>query len=171
MGAMHDDEPDDDFKSKSALKREADALQRLGEELVALGAADLAPLPLPESLRAAIEEAQRIGHHHGARRRQLQYIGKLMRRIDAEPIAQALEARRQAARRDALRVHEIERWRDRLLGEGDAALGELLVLRPDADRNRLRQWMRKANDESARGMPSASARALFRYLRELLTAE
>lgn len=171
MCAMRDDdELDDDFKSKSELKREAEALQRLGEELVALTPAELATLPLPENLLAAIEAAQRIGQH-GARRRQLQYIGKLMRRIDAEPVARALEERRQATRRTALRLHEIERWRDRLLSEGDDALGELLELHPGADRSRLRQWMRNAGTEAARGAPPASARALFRYLRELLAAE
>jgi len=86
-----DDDPRDLPPSKSARKREAHALQKLGEQLVALRAADLEKLPLPENLRDAIDEARRL-KGHGAIARQRQYIGKLMREIDVEPVLAALGA-------------------------------------------------------------------------------
>ncbi len=152
--------------SKSQLKREAAELQRLGEALVALSPARRAGVPMPDSLREAVELAARI-RQRGGRRRQLQYIGKLMRTIDTAPIRAALEAFERQGAEESARFHRLERWRDRLLEEGDAALEELLRLSPGADRQRLRALIRQARAERLRGGAPKAARALFRLLREL----
>jgi len=152
--------------SKSRRKREAHAQQALGEALLQIPEAEWPSLAVPEELAAALREALRI-HARGGRRRQLQYIGKLMRRIDSEAIAAALARRdeRQAtARRD---FHRLEAWRDRLLAEGDAALPELLAEFPGAERQQLRQLIRNARRERAAAKPPRAARLLFRYLRQL----
>ena len=115
---MTDDAADggdyDDRPSKSARKRHSDDLQALGEALIGLSLAELEELPLPEVLRDAVLLAQRITAHGGLYR-QKQYIGKLMRKIDAEPIRAAIDARRDRERVEALSFHLIEQWRDKLL--------------------------------------------------------
>jgi ribosome-associated protein len=161
-------EPTDDYieeKSKSQLKREAEALQEIGEQLIAMSAHELDSLPLPDGLASAIEAARQM--KKGALKRQRQYIGKLMRELDPEPIIQALEAQKTQALEQNRNFHKLETWRDRLLSEGDAALNELLDDYPRADRQKLRQLMRQAKKESEQGKPPKSARNLFRYLREL----
>jgi ribosome-associated protein len=152
--------------SKSQRKREMTALQALGEELVALSAARLARLPLPEGLREAVRAAQQISSR-SARRRQLQYIGRLMREVDAEPIRAALAEVKGESREAAARLQRLERWREALIQDGDSALGELLAQHPNADRQHLRRLIRTARDERAQDRPPAAARALLRYLREL----
>lgn len=152
--------------SKSQLKRESHALQALGEELVSLPAAKLAKIPMPEELAEAVALARKI-KAHGGRKRQMQYIGKVMRSIDAEPIEQALANLKNAASKEAAKFHRLEQWRDRLLEEGDAALGALLEELPGADRQHLRQLIRNAQREAAKNKPPKSAREIFRYLRDL----
>lgn len=156
----------DQRPSRSQLKRDAEALQDLGRELVELPQAKLDRIELPEKLREAVDLARRITAH-GGRRRQLQYIGKLMRNLEAGPIRARLEAMQQADHRAAQRFHHLEALRDRLIAEGDAALGDVLTDYPHADRQHLRQLIRQAQQERDRGKPPASARSLFRYLREL----
>lgn len=173
MGAMSETEqgtnPDERGAqpSKSQRKREMLALQDLGAALVDLGEGQLARLDLPEELRAAIDEARRI-RQRGARKRQLQYIGRLMRAVDAEPIRAALAGIHQRDREAVQRHHQAECWRERLLAEGDRALGHLGAEIADLDRQRVRQWVRAAQAESREGKPPRAARALFRYLRERL---
>lgn len=165
---MNHEWTEDDGKSKSQIKRESQALKRMGEELVEMNPAEVAGLPLPEDLRAAIDAARHI-KHHSARRRQLQYIGKLMRGIDTEPLRIALETKALAQRQQAAHFHQIEAWRDRLIETGDEALAGFLDEHPDADRSRLRQLLRNAQQERTRQPPgNKAARALFRYLREFL---
>lgn len=169
---MHMTEDDDliELKSKSQLKREATALQKLGETLVELSAADLTKVPLPESLLDAVMKARQI-KARGGLKRQLQYIGKLMRTIDAAPIYQAvdrLQGRDQAA---AAHFQRLERLRDSLIEEGDKTLGEVLEQYPDADRQHLRQLIRNAIKERESGKSAGAGKALFRYLRELAEAE
>ena len=153
-------------ESKSARKRQMHALQILGEQLVALTAPQLAKLELDEALLEAVTLAQRINHHSG-KRRQMQYIGKLMRSADADRIAQALDALHEGSRKDKAREHMIEAARDSLITRGDDALSEVLTLWPHADRQKLRQLGRSAIDEKNKGLPPTSARKLFRYLRSL----
>lgn len=157
--------------SKSQLKREAEAVQALGRELVELPAASygslMAGLDLPEALREALDTCRSI-NARGGRKRQLQYIGKLMRGIDAGPIRNALAglAGKNAAETAAL--HRMEQWRERLIAEGDGALAVLLDEYPTADRQQLRQLVMKARKERDAGQPPAAARALFRALRDLV---
>ena len=164
-------EDERELKSKSQLKREAETLQTLGRNLVELPAARyaalMAKLELPDTLREALDGCRAI-NARGGRKRQLQFIGKLMRRIDAEPVRRALEdlAGKDSARTAAL--HRLEMWRGRLITEGDAALAELLNEYPMANRQQLRQLVMKARKERDTGQPPAAARSLFRILRGLM---
>lgn len=154
-------------ESKSARKRQMHALQSLGEQLVALTPTQLAKLDLDdEALLEAVTLAQRINHNSG-KRRQMQYIGKLMRAADADRIEQRLNALHEGSRQDKAREHMIEAARDALISRGNDALSEVLVLWPQADRQMLRQLSRSAIDEKKKGLPPTSARKIFRYLRSL----
>jgi ribosome-associated protein len=169
----HDEDPyENEFEppSKSQLKREAESVQQMGKSLVELPAARyaavMAKLDLPEALHEAIAACRAI-NARGGRKRQLQYIGKLMRGIDAEPVRSALAALEGRDRTETAQLHRLERWRERLIAEGDGALAELLDEYPAADRQRLRQLTAKARKERDAGQSPAAARALFRALREL----
>jgi ribosome-associated protein len=154
-------------ESKSSRKRQMHALQDLGEALVGLTSTQLAKLDLDnEPLLEAIELAQRINHHSG-KRRQMQYIGKLMRSADSERIAQSLDALHEGSRKEKAREHMIEAARSALISRGDDALQEVLAIWPNADRQMLRQLSRSAIDEQKKALPPTSARKLFRYLRSL----
>lgn len=153
--------------SKSQLKREASALQALGERLVELTPAQLARIPLPAELQHAVAEARRI-RQRGGRRRQLQFIGKLMRQVDAAPIQEAVQALDERGRRAAAEHRQAEQWRDRLLTDGDAALAEFLETCPTADRQQLRQAVRAAQRDREAGASPRAARVLFRLVREAL---
>lgn len=164
---MSDDQKPDQPKSKSRIKREMLALQELGEKLVELGPAELARIEIPDELRDAVTEARAI-RQRGAHKRQLQYIGRLMRRIDPQPVRAELDKLLNRDRSGIAAHHRAERWRDRLLSEGDAALYELLQEHPSLDRQHLRQMMRNALREQQREKPPRAARELFRYLRDHL---
>ncbi len=160
-------EPDSpEPKSKSQLKRESEDLKDLGETLISMSPAERSKVPLSESILSAIELAQRISSH-GARRRQIQYLGKLLRETDAEPIRAAVDAIRQSGTQSTAHLHRLERWRERMIAEGDPALSEFVESFPDADRSRLRQLVRAAKKELDEQKPPRSARLLFRYLREI----
>lgn len=169
----HDEQRDDahsaapEEKSKSQRKREMTALQDLGEQLAALNAQQLRKLNLPEALYSAIKAAQDMPQR-GARKRQLQYIGRLMRAVDAAPITAALEQMSGPNRQANAHFHKLEQWRERLLKEGDSAVQDLLDSCPQADRQHLRQLVRNALAERAANKPPRAARLLFTYLRELL---
>lgn len=152
--------------SKTQRKKQMAALQELGAELVALGDEQLAAIELPESLRDAVMAARRATQFE-AKRRLLQFIGKLMRRVDAGPIRAALDAcRRRAQGRTAIHKR-IEAWRDRLVEDPDA-VGELLAECPGADAGRLRLLARSAQRERAESRPPRSYRELFQALRMLI---
>jgi len=159
-----------DPPSKSQRKREAQALTALGRRIAELSAGDYATLPLDGTLREAFDEVRGM-RSHAARKRQQQYIGKLLRHGDAERLEAALAAIENRGREDAARHHRVERWRDRLLAEGDAALGDLLAEYPQADRNHLRRLLRTARREADTDKPPRAARELFRALRELAAAD
>jgi len=169
----YDDEDLSPRKSKGQLKREAEAAQALGKTLVELSESDfkrlLKHLDLPDDLRNALSDCRQITSH-GAHRRQLQYIGKLMRAIDCAPIEQALAAIRSSGQVATARLHEIERWRERLLSEGDSALTELVERHPQIDTTQVRQLVVNANRESANQQAPRAARKLFKYLRQALEA-
>lgn len=167
---MDKHKPDEDLPlapSKSALKREMTALQELGEALCALSPKELAKIPIDDpGLLKAIQDSARI-KHHSALRRHRQYIGKLMRHIDPEPIQKAMDALYQEKRGDAQAFKALEALRDSLIRDGDAALANVIDRFPTADRQQLRQLMRDAQRELKAEKPPAASRRLFRYLREL----
>lgn len=152
--------------SRSQLKRNVQALQKLGEELVALPEQQLAALLLPEKLRDAVMQARRISSH-GALKRQRQYIGRLMRELDPQPIRAKLDELRGADRVSRARFQEAERWRERLLKDGDTALEAFLMRHPGADRSHLRRLLNEAARDAADGRPAQHARELFRYIQGL----
>lgn len=154
-----------DGPSKSSLKREMHALQDLGEQLVALSSDRLTKVPMPEDLRAAVKEAQRITAH-GARRRQLQYIGKLMRHIDPAPIQAQLDAFNGVSKAEVARQHRLERLRNELL-ENDKVVGQIAQTWPNADLQHLRTLRRNALKEREQGKPPRAFREIFRVLRDL----
>jgi ribosome-associated protein len=148
--------------SKTRRKAEMDSLQALGKALVGVDPVRLRELALPERLGEAIGEARRITQHE-ARRRQLQFIGRLMREVDAEAIRAKIAAWSDAPNREKARLHAIERWRDRLLAGGDA-LGELCAAFPAVDRPALERLIALSLEERAHGRPPRAYRELFRAL-------
>lgn len=161
------DDDEDLGPSKSELKRQVRQLQDLGDELVALPPVELDALDLPDDLRDAVIEGRRITAH-GARVRQRLYIGKLLRRIDVEPIQSALARRADIDRQRVRREHVIEQWRGRLLADEAAAWTELGGRVPPGELQQLRSLVRQARAERDAARPPAAARQLFRRLRELL---
>lgn len=158
--------------SRSQQRREALEVLALGETLATLSDAELARLPVPEALLPHIREARRITSHI-ARKRQLAYLAKQLRREDEDTlhaIRDALDVHGEAARREAAALHRAEAWRERLLTDGDEALAALLAEHPHADRQHLRQLVRNALDERRRNKPPHAFRELFRALRALLDA-
>lgn len=162
--------PQTQAPSKSQRKRDADALRALGEQLVALKPAQLADFPLDHDLLAAIHAAQAM-RSHGARRRQLQYIGKLMRQHDPEPIQTALATLQQTSLAAKTQQHMLERMVTALLANEAAALADFLQRYPATDRQQLRHLIRKAQAEQQHQRPPQSRRALFRFLRSAVEAD
>ena len=158
--------------SRSENRRQALEVLALGEQLVGLTPAQLAKLPIPEDLMPHIEYTKRITSH-GARKRQLAFLAKQMRRERDETlqaIRDVLDASSEVSRREVAQMHRVEQWRERLLSQGDAALAELIAQFPDADRQQLRTLVRNALAEKARNKPPRAFRELFQVLRELLAS-
>ena len=155
--------------SKTRRKREMQELQDLGEELVALTPDKLAGLDLPTRLLDAVLDARRISKF-GALRRQMQYVGRLMRDADADAIRSQLDVWKGTSVAETARLHAIERWRTRLIGD-DLALGELLGQFPRADAQRLRTLVRNVKREAAAKKPPKSFRELFQELREIIQTQ
>lgn len=154
-----------DRPSKSQIKRDMAALQGLGAALVELSKERLARIELPDSLREAIRDAQRFTRHE-AHRRQLQYIGRLMRQIDPAPIQAALDEIRGLSAAANARQHALERLRERLLAD-EAVLGEIVRTWPNVDLQQLRQLRRRALQERATDKPPRAFREIFRILRTM----
>jgi ribosome-associated protein len=176
----HPDKPnseDTDFApdevSRSQRRREALDVLKLAQTLSAMSDAQLKTVPLSEDLLEEVRRTRAVTQQI-ARKRQNQYLAKQMRKLDdteIEAIRAALEHDRDRARRDTAELHQIEKWRDRLIGEGDEALGELLAAHPQADRQHLRQLARQARVEREHDKPLHAYRELFRVLKELLERE
>lgn len=165
----HDDGEIDLPPSKTKMKKQMHDLQDLGKQLVELSKEQLAELDIPEKLREAIAEIKRI-KSFGAISRQLQYIGKLMREVDPEPIQAKLAIWNGTSRSHVAWLHRVERWRDRLLEEPDA-LTELLADHPHADVQHLRSLLRNAIKEKELGKPPRNYREIFQVLREIIPEE
>jgi ribosome-associated protein len=165
--AQDSGESEEERLSKSARKREAASLQELGVKLSALPDQEIKALDLPENLFVALRDLRRLPSH-GAQVRQRQYIGKLMRNIDPEPVLAKMAERKQRHDLEIRHFQQIERWRDRLLSEPAVALGELLEEYPNADRAALTRLLDKAERERAEQRSPVGARELFAFLRQLL---
>jgi ribosome-associated protein len=164
---MPDREEQDELPSKSALKRHMHHLQSVGESLLALNDRQLAQIPIEdEQLLAAIRDCRKI-RSNSARKRQLQFIGKLMRGVDAAPIEQALATLHDAKRRDAADFHRLEKLREDILALGLEGIELAVHAFPTADRQHLRNLVLQHQREVARAKPPAASRKLFRYLKEL----
>ena len=150
--------------SKTKKKRLVEELQTLGATLIGLPAVQLDALGLPAELLAAVREAQRITSHE-ARRRQVQFIGKVMRRIDPEPVRAAVAAITDQSATARARQKRLERWRERLIAD-DAALTEFAGEHAGADLQGMRTLIRNARREIAESKPPRAQRELFRVLRE-----
>ncbi len=168
---MNNDTDIDDnelLPSKSQLKRESEALQKIGEQLIALNPQDLDSMQLPEKLDEAVRVARGLNARSGLKR-QKQYIGKIMREIDSEKVI--LQLQHIQHRHDASNAafKKTEYWRDRLISsDSRQALTELLNQHPTMDRQHINQLVRQAKKEAAAEKPPAAARKLFRYLREFI---
>ena len=171
MIPVHTQEPADESEysgpSKSQLKRDMTALQDLGAQLVALSTDQLKKIELPDNLRLALRDAQRFNQHE-AKRRQMQYIGKLMRKIDAAPIHAALDEINGVSAAANARQHRLEQLRTRLL-EDETVIGEIASAHPGADLQILRQLRRNAIRERELNRPPRAFRELFKVLRDLKT--
>ena len=157
---------DENRPSKTRRKQEVHALQDLGEELVALPQDKLAAVEMPETLRDAVMEARGITSHE-AKRRQLQYIGKLMRKVDAEPIRAALDQWRLQSAQGVAAHKRVEAWRERLLADADG-VGAFVAEHPAADAQQLQSLVRSALKERSAGQPPRAFRQLYQELRALI---
>ena len=156
--------------SKSQRKRDAQELLELAKNLVAMPDARLKRMPMEQELRDEIEFARSI-KAHGARKRQLMTVGKMLRQRDNQALLDAVDDVGQKNRQMNARFHHIETWRDRLLNGNDQVLSELLEQVPDANAQILRQLIRNAQKEARLEKPPASARKLFKLLREMDAAQ
>ncbi|CAG0124924.1 hypothetical protein RHDC2_00770 [Rhodocyclaceae bacterium] len=165
----HDDHSEEELDlppSKTKIKKQMLDLQDIGEQLVGLSTDKLKELDLPERLFDAVQEMKRI-NKFGAQRRQMQYIGRLMRDVEPAPIVAKLEAWSGKSHQHIAWLHQIERWRDRLL-ENEGALTELLADHPAADAQRLRTLIRNAQKEKELLKPPKSYREIFQVLRDIM---
>ena len=159
----------DERPSKTQRKKASHDLQDLGEALVALPDDRLDGLAVDETLIEAIREYKRTRTHEG-KRRQMQYIGKLMRRTDPEPLREAVAAMQLGRAKDALALHEAERWRTELIAD-DAALTRWTADHPEADLQQLRSLVRAARKDAAAAPEQRSGRAyrdLFQFIKQQL---
>ncbi|OCG53780.1 hypothetical protein A9G36_09725 [Gilliamella sp. Choc6-1] len=155
------------YVSKSEIKRDAEALKKLGVELVNLSKNEIDKIPLDEDLRYSIELAKKIKKE--GYRRQIQYIGKLLRNRDIEPITQALDKLKNRHNQQVAMFHKIEKLRDDLIETGDAEI--IIGLFPTADRQQLRALARAAKKEKEANKTQKVAKQIFQYLRDLNDTE
>ncbi len=162
-------EKETEYKSKSQMKREMLALQSLGERLVGLAEEQLKRIEMPQELREAVLFAKTIKKGE-ALRRQIQYIGALMREADPAPIQEALDSISRGRDQDVEQFKKIEIWRDGLIAGDDGLLDEIASEYPGTDRRKLIQLAEAARREQKEKKTPKSSRALFRLLRSLLEA-
>lgn len=152
--------------SKSEIKRDAEQLKKLGESLMSLNPANLAKIPLEDNVREAIELAQRLKLE--ARRRQIQYVGKLLRNLDPAPIQEALDKVENRHNQQLALLQKLELIRDQLLESGDVVLNPLMETYPALDRQHLRTLIRMAQKEKLANKPPKNYREIFQYLKAVI---
>lgn len=166
MNDLENNNPEE-RQTKSERKRQMTALQELGEVLVSLPETQLKKIPMDSVLLEAVNKARSLKSHE-AIRRQLQYIGKIMRNIDPEPIEAALKKIQGTHQQNKAQFHQIERWRTKLIAEGDTALAKFFEQYPDVDSQQIRQLIRKAQHDIANNKKTGGEIELFRYLRQII---
>lgn len=164
---QYHDEDDLEFeKSKSQVKREMEALQALGRKLTELKPAQLKKVPMSEDLTHAIKESYNIRQNE-AKRRHLQFIGKLMRSEDAEAIQFAIDQFDSSSQRYAQELHQMESWRDRLISGGNDVLSSFISDNPDTDVQHLRALVRNAKKDHDQKKNTGAGKKLFQYIRTI----
>lgn len=161
-----DDKMPDEI-SRTTIKNEMTALQKIGETLVAMPQSQLDIIPLPDDLLQAILVARQLTSRE-AKRRQLQLIGKLMRNVEVAPIEVAIKNVTTVKKKMTAQFHAAEEWRERLIQEGDTAIEVFLGSHPDADRQQLRQLTRQAQQNRKSGKNTGAEKTLFRYLSDFI---
>lgn len=161
----HQDDQEVTEKSKTQVKKELLEITELGQRLLEIPESLLAKLPLSDNCLKAIKEGRKISHHTG-RKRQIKYIGKVLREEDLDGIRAELALTDQYHQLEVRKQHLLEQWRDRLIAEGDTATFELLQLESSLDRQQLRQMVRNAQKEKELNKAPKFQRELFRYLRD-----
>ncbi len=159
-------EDEEEWISKTQRKLDCDNMQKLGEALITLKISELNEFNLPSILHDALEQGHKI-HQRGALKRHRQYIGKIMREVDAEDIQKQYDNFRHKDDLNNAHFKRLEKWRDRILAEGDGALNDLINEYPQLDRQHIRQLIRKAHKEQEINKPPAAYRQIFKYLRDL----
>ncbi|MBO1519251.1 ribosome biogenesis factor YjgA [Oceanisphaera pacifica] len=171
----HDDAPsqdeEDDWVSKSQLKRESLALRKLGATLVKLQPHELAKVPLNEDIKEAVELAHRLHNKREGLRRHMSYLGKLLRNSDVSDIEKAIAGFAHKDTTANAKFHKLELWRDRLIKEGDKGVNALMFEYRHLDRQKLRQLARVGRKELAAGLPPVAYRQLFQYLKANIKEE
>lgn len=163
---MSEFEDEDQYVSKTQLKQESAARQKLGEAIVALTPANLATIPMDEELQEAIDLARKINRKKDGYRRQLQFIGKLLRSRDIEPLELALSKLTSKHAQANAHFHQLEKLRESIANGGDDAIQTALEAHPNLSRQTLRQYYRQIQKERQKDAPPKHYRALFQYLKE-----
>lgn len=153
-------------KSRTQIKKEMEALQALGKKLIDLKASQLKEVPISDDLAAAIRDYAKMPHRE-AKRRHMQYIGKLMRAEDGEAIQAAIDKFDSSSQAFAQEIHLLEAWRARLIDEGNSALTEFVEAHPDTNVQQLRQLIRNAQKDQKNGKNTGAAKKLFQFIRDL----
>jgi ribosome-associated protein len=165
---IEDNDEEFEIISKSQLKRESMALQDLGKQICHYNPEQLAKIPLDDKLKDSIAVAHKLVNKRGALKRHYQYIGKLLRNIDVEPIQKAVDEIENAAQKNKLKFKQLEHWRARILEEGDIAINECCTQYPALERQQLRQLWR--NHKHAKDDKKTQiARQLFRELQACIS--
>lgn len=160
-------EPEEELISKSELKRQSKDLQKLGESLVNLTPAHFATIPLDEELQESLEIARIINKKKDGYRRQLQFIGKLLRHRDTADIELALAKLTHHHQANNAAFHALEQARDDVIEQGDPAIQALIEKYPELDRQKLRQFQRQVKKEREKNAAPKAYRELFQYLKEV----
>ncbi|MFQ3189403.1 MAG: ribosome-associated protein [Paraglaciecola sp.] len=159
---------DNEQLSKTQIKAQMVAMQKLGESLVHLGQSSLAKIPMEPELLDAVMLARKILRKKEGYRRQLQLIGKIMRHIDIVAIEQALSNIKSAHKKLNDAFHGIEMLRDDILIEGDSKIESTIVEYPQLDRQKMRQYVRQASKQQVENKPPKASRELFQYLKQII---
>lgn len=163
---LNDELDEERGPSKSQVKRDCDELRKLGEDLLGLKQHDLDAMEIPDELDLALRTARKIQSRSGLKR-QRHYIGKIMRHIDHEEVKKKVEQHKHRHDVNTAQFRKFEQWRDRLIDDDKTALSEIIEVYPELDRQHINQLIRQAKREKDQEKAPASARKLFKYLRDL----